>query len=293
MSTRRCRTTAPPSTCRAPPNTSTTCPSRPAPCMSRSAVRRSRAATIRGLDLAEVLSSRASSPSSPRRTYRAGTTFRRRMPMSRCSRTIASISTASRCSRWLRPRAIPRGARRCAAHFKIEAERPNVSVEQGKASGERVLARLRLRRRRCRQSDRGSRRFAVPARSTSAARSIFIWKARSRSPCPARTAPCWSIRRPSIRAKCSTSSPACSALPDSFVTCRVRRMGGGFGGKETQATQWAVIAALAARATGRPCKLRLDRDADMVDDRQAARFRGRLRRRLRSRRPHSGGGPRA
>jgi xanthine dehydrogenase large subunit len=54
------------------------------------------------------------------------------------------------------------------------------------------------------------------------------------------------------------------ALPDAFVTCRVRRMGGGFGGKETQATQWAVIAALAARATGRPCKLRLDRDADMA-----------------------------
>ena len=53
-------------------------------------------------------------------------------------------------------------------------------------------------------------------------------------------------------------------LPDSFVTCPVRRMGGGFGGKETQATQWAVIAALAARATGRPCKLRLDRDADMA-----------------------------
>ena len=53
-------------------------------------------------------------------------------------------------------------------------------------------------------------------------------------------------------------------MPDSFVTCRVRRMGGGFGGKETQATQWAVIAALAARVTGRPCKLRLDRDADMA-----------------------------
>ena len=53
-------------------------------------------------------------------------------------------------------------------------------------------------------------------------------------------------------------------VPDSFVTCRVRRMGGGFGGKETQATQWAVLAALAARMTGRPCKFRLDRDADMV-----------------------------
>jgi xanthine dehydrogenase large subunit len=53
-------------------------------------------------------------------------------------------------------------------------------------------------------------------------------------------------------------------VADSFVTCQVRRMGGGFGGKETQATQWAVIAALAAHATGRPCKLRLDRDDDMV-----------------------------
>ena len=40
-------------------------------------------------------------------------------------------------------------------------------------------------------------------------------------------------------------------LPDSYVTCEVRRMGGGFGGKESQATQWAALAALAARVTGR------------------------------------------
>ncbi len=53
-------------------------------------------------------------------------------------------------------------------------------------------------------------------------------------------------------------------LPDSYVTCEVRRMGGGFGGKESQATQWAAIAALAARVTGRPCKLRLDRDDDFI-----------------------------
>jgi xanthine dehydrogenase large subunit len=48
------------------------------------------------------------------------------------------------------------------------------------------------------------------------------------------------------------------------VTVEVRRMGGGFGGKESQATQWAVLAALGARKTGRPCKLRLDRDDDMI-----------------------------
>jgi xanthine dehydrogenase large subunit len=53
-------------------------------------------------------------------------------------------------------------------------------------------------------------------------------------------------------------------LPDAYVTCEVRRMGGGFGGKESQATQWAAIAALAARVSGRPCKIRLDRDDDFV-----------------------------
>ncbi|WP_083656484.1 xanthine dehydrogenase molybdopterin binding subunit [Mongoliimonas terrestris] len=54
------------------------------------------------------------------------------------------------------------------------------------------------------------------------------------------------------------------AVPDAAVTAEVRRMGGGFGGKESQASQWAVIAALAAAKTRRPCKLRLDRDDDMV-----------------------------
>ena len=52
------------------------------------------------------------------------------------------------------------------------------------------------------------------------------------------------------------------ARPDAFVTVETRRMGGAFGGKETQAAQTAVIAALGARKTGLPCKLRLDRDDD-------------------------------
>ena len=46
------------------------------------------------------------------------------------------------------------------------------------------------------------------------------------------------------------------------VTVEVRRMGGGFGGKETQAVLGA--AALAAAKTGRPVKCRMDRDDDMV-----------------------------
>jgi len=53
-------------------------------------------------------------------------------------------------------------------------------------------------------------------------------------------------------------------VPSHAVTVEVRRMGGGFGGKETQANLFAVVAALVARATGRPAKCRLDRDDDMI-----------------------------
>jgi len=51
---------------------------------------------------------------------------------------------------------------------------------------------------------------------------------------------------------------------DHKVTVEVRRMGGGFGGKETQAAGIACLAALAAAKTGRAVKLRLDRDVDMM-----------------------------
>lgn len=52
--------------------------------------------------------------------------------------------------------------------------------------------------------------------------------------------------------------------PANAVTVEVRRMGGGFGGKETQASQWAALSAIVAVKTGRPAKMRLDRDDDMV-----------------------------
>jgi xanthine dehydrogenase large subunit len=48
------------------------------------------------------------------------------------------------------------------------------------------------------------------------------------------------------------------------VTVHCRRMGGGFGGKESQAAGVACAAAIAAARTGRPVKMRLDRDDDML-----------------------------
>jgi len=53
-------------------------------------------------------------------------------------------------------------------------------------------------------------------------------------------------------------------LPMHAVRCEVRRMGGGFGGKESQGNALAVGCAVAARATGHPCKMRYDRDDDMM-----------------------------
>jgi xanthine dehydrogenase large subunit len=47
------------------------------------------------------------------------------------------------------------------------------------------------------------------------------------------------------------------------VTVHVRRMGGGFGGKETQGNLFAAIAALAAKKYNRAVKIRPDRDDDM------------------------------
>ena len=53
-------------------------------------------------------------------------------------------------------------------------------------------------------------------------------------------------------------------LPSSDVTVEVRRMGGAFGGKETQAALFAAAAALVAAKTDRPAKFRADRDDDMA-----------------------------
>ena len=53
-------------------------------------------------------------------------------------------------------------------------------------------------------------------------------------------------------------------VPMNAVRVETRRMGGGFGGKESQGNALAVACAVAARVTGRACKMRYDRDDDMI-----------------------------
>lgn len=52
-------------------------------------------------------------------------------------------------------------------------------------------------------------------------------------------------------------------LKQNQVVCVVKRMGGGFGGKESQASHMGALAALATQKTGKPCRLVLTKDEDM------------------------------
>ena len=75
-----------------------------------------------------------------------------------------------------------------------------------------------------------------------------------------------------IHVWCSTQHPSemqqlvahALNLQSNQVVVEVRRMGGGFGGKESQSALFACVAALAAQKLNRPVKLRLDRDDDMM-----------------------------
>lgn len=53
-------------------------------------------------------------------------------------------------------------------------------------------------------------------------------------------------------------------LPFHAVTAVVRRMGGGFGGKETQAAAWSCLCGIVAKRHNVPVSMRLDRQDDMV-----------------------------
>ncbi len=66
-------------------------------------------------------------------------------------------------------------------------------------------------------------------------------------------------------------------LEKNAVTCQSLRMGGAFGGKEVQANPWAAVAVLGAHATGRPVRVRLDRQRDFQLTGKRHPFLGRYR----------------
>jgi xanthine dehydrogenase large subunit len=84
-----------------------------------------------------------------------------------------------------------------------------------------------------------------------------------------------------MRVHCSTQHPGEIQLQVAHalgvaahrVTVECRRMGGAFGGKETQAGLYACVAAILAQRTGRAVKMRVDRDDDMIQTGKRHAFR--------------------
>ncbi|KAM4772306.1 xanthine dehydrogenase/oxidase [Rhinophrynus dorsalis] len=66
----------------------------------------------------------------------------------------------------------------------------------------------------------------------------------------------------------TTKTQGCAAsalgVPSNKIVVRVKRMGGGFGGKESRSTILSTAVTLAAHKTGRPVRCMLDRDEDML-----------------------------
>ncbi|MDW8470162.1 MAG: xanthine dehydrogenase molybdopterin binding subunit [Burkholderiales bacterium] len=157
-----------------------------------------------------------------------------------------------------------REARRAArlARVRYEPLRPVLTVDEALARGDFVLPTLRVSRGDARAALlRAPQRLA--GRLRCGGQEHFYLEGQIAVAIPG--------ERGEMLVWSSTQHPsevqhlvaAALALPDAAVTVEVRRIGGGFGGKETQAAIFAVAAALLARATGRPVKLRADRDDDV------------------------------
>ncbi|NQW11495.1 MAG: xanthine dehydrogenase molybdopterin binding subunit [Alphaproteobacteria bacterium] len=149
------------------------------------------------------------------------------------------------------------------AKIDVEAETPAVTVEDGLASGETVLPDYQFLR-------------GDPARAKDGAANVVSGSLRVGGQehfyLEGQVAMALPGEGGEIHVYSSTQHPSevqhlvanMLGKPEAEIVCECRRMGGGFGGKESQASQWGCIAALAASVTGRAAKLRLDRDDDMI-----------------------------
>lgn len=155
-------------------------------------------------------------------------------------------------------------ARRAAAlgNVEIHPETPNVTVEQGIAAGESVLPDYSFIGGQAQKTIAGAKHHASGLFRIGGQEHFYL-EGQIALAMPGEDGEMLVLSSTQHPTEVQHIVARVLGLPDAFVTCQVRRMGGGFGGKETQATHWAALAALAARVTERPCKLRLDRDADM------------------------------
>jgi xanthine dehydrogenase large subunit len=149
------------------------------------------------------------------------------------------------------------------AKIEIDAETPAVTLEDGLASGETVLPDYQFLRGDPGQGMNGAAHTGSGSIRAGGQEHFYL---------EGQVAMALPGEGGEIHVYSSTQHPSevqhlvahMLAKPLSAVVCECRRMGGGFGGKESQASQWGCIAALVASVTGSAAKVRLDRDDDMI-----------------------------
>jgi len=155
-------------------------------------------------------------------------------------------------------------ARRAARRARVEYEplEPVVTIEQALEKQQFVHPTLEIKRGDLLALDRAKHRVKLTMRS--GAQEHFYLEGQVALAIPGEHGAMTIYSSTQHPSEIQHLTAAALGLPDAAVTVELRRLGGGFGGKETQAAAYAMAAALLARATGRPVKLRVDRDDDII-----------------------------
>ena len=278
----------------AAPPTSTTCPNWPARCMRRWACRRVAHGRLKGIDLdalralpgvVDVLTA----DRHPRRQRLRPDRARRPDPGRRRrvhylgQPVFAVIASTPR-------RGAPRrraGARRSLRHRAAAGGADGARGACG--AGQYVVPPMHLRASRARRAAARHRRRAAPpaaAASMLGGQEQFYLEGQISYAVP--------LEDGGMRVHCSTQHPSemqhlvahALGIAGAPVQVECRRMGGGFGGKESQSALFACVAAVAARAAEPAGQAAPGPRRRLPDHRPAPRLRVRLRGRLRRRRPH-------
>jgi len=156
-----------------------------------------------------------------------------------------------------------RAAALAKAAVKLRALPPILGAEAAHAAGQQVLPPMHLQR-------------GEPAAAIAAAphrlRARFDVGGQEQFYLEGQVSCAWPTEDGGLKLWCSTQHPSemqhvvaqVLQRPAHAVQVECRRMGGGFGGKESQSALFACVAAVAAVRARAPVKLRLDRDDDFL-----------------------------
>jgi len=162
-------------------------------------------------------------------------------------------------------------ARRAAAKAKeaaaIEALPPVLTPQQAHALGQYVLPPMQLQR----ATHEGGAKAAI-ANAPHRLKDTFYVGGQEQFYLEGQISYAIPKEDGGMHIHCSTQHPSemqhlvahALNVPSNHVQVECRRMGGGFGGKESQSAIFACVAAVAARQLRRPVKLRMDRDDDFM-----------------------------